>query len=88
MDFVDAFSKLGPVAGTVAVVIIFVKFAGTYMKNERTHREKLAADCHEVQKQATEATFKAVESIDQNSKVLEQVNVTLIRMNGHYGKGD
>ena len=84
MDFVSALAKLGPVAGTVAVVIIFVRFASAYMKNERAHREKIADECHEVQKQATEATFLAVQSIDKNSKVLEQVNVTLIRMNGHH----
>ncbi len=84
MEFVNALAKLGPVAGTVAVVIIFVRFAGTYMKSERAHREKIADECHAVQKEGTEATFRAVQSIDRNTDVLEKVNVTLIRMNGHY----
>ncbi len=88
MDFWDGISKLGPVGGTVAVVIIFIWFAREYMKNERAHREKLAGDCHEVQRQATEATFKAIGSIEKNSAVLEKVNVTLIRMNGHRKQGE
>ena len=88
MDVLNALSTLGPVAGTVIVVIIFVRFAGTYMKNERCHREKIATECHAAQKQSTEATFKAGQAIEKNSKVLEQVNVTLIQMNGHHRKGD
>lgn len=88
MEFIDALTKLGPVAGTIAVVIIFVRFASGYMKNERHHREKIADECHAVQKRATEATFLAVQSMDKTAKVLERVNVTLIRLNGNYRKGD
>ncbi len=82
MELLNIVSNLGPVAGTVVVVVIFARFGSTYMKNERAHREQLARECHEVQSKATEATFKAVQSIDRNSKVLDQVNRTLIRMNG------
>ena len=82
MELLEALTKLGPVAGTVLTVIIFVRFASNYMKNERTHRETLARECHAVQQKATEATFKAVEAIDQNSEMLTEVNTTLIRMNG------
>lgn len=82
MDVVSIVAALGPVAGTVLVVVLFVRFATSYMKNEREHREKLADDCHKVQAKATEATFKAIGSIDNNSEVLEKVNVTLIKMNG------
>ena len=88
MDALNALSTLGPVGGTVIVVIIFVRFASTYMKSERSHREKIATECHEMQRRATEATFKAGQAIEKNSKVIEQVNVTLIRMNGHHRKGD
>ncbi len=84
MEFISALVQLGPVAGTVLTVIIFVRFASAYMKNERLHREKIADECHAVQKEATQATFKAVESLDKNSTVLEKVNVTLIRINGHH----
>lgn len=82
MEFVEALTNFGPVAGTVATVIIFVRFASAYMKNERCHREKLARECHAGQDKSTEATFKAVEAINRNSKVLTEVNTTLIRMNG------
>lgn len=87
MEFISALVQLGPVAGTVVTVIIFVRFASAYMKNERTHRERIAEECHAVQKRATEATFLAVQSMDDTSKVLEKVNVTLIRINGNYEKG-
>lgn len=82
MDFLNVASSLGPVAGTVIVVVLFTRFATTYMKNERFHREKVAKECHDVQEKATEATFKATEAIDQNTTVLNQVCRTLIRMNG------
>lgn len=82
MEFINAFVQLGPVAGTVVTVIIFLRSINAYMRDERTHREKIADECHAVQRQANEATFRAVQSLDKNSKVLEKVNVTLIRMNG------
>ncbi len=77
-------SNLGPLTGTVVTVIVFLRFLSSYIKDERAHREKLARDCHDVQVKATEATFQAVSSIDRNSKVLDQVNRTLIRMNGDH----
>ncbi len=83
MEPLNLVANLGPVAGTVAVVIIFARLVGAYMKAERCHREKVATECHDVQGKATEATFKAVEAIERNSKVLDEVNITLIRMNGH-----
>ncbi len=82
MELLNIITNLGPVAGTVIVVLLFTRFATSYMKNERCHREKLAEDCHEVQTRATEATFKATGAIEKNSDVLEKVNRTLIRMNG------
>lgn len=82
MEFISALTQLGPVAGTVVTVIIFLRSINAYMKDERIHRQKLAEECHAVQKQATEATFLAVQSMDKTAQVLEKVNVTLIRMNG------
>ena len=82
MDFLNVAASLGPVAGTVIVVLLFIRFATAYMKSERCHREKLAEECHAVQTKATEATFKAVESIDRSAKIMEKVNITPIRLNG------
>ena len=82
MEFLNVMTNIGPVAGTVIVVILFTRFATSYMKNERCHRERLAKECHDVQNKATEATFKAVGAIDKNSEVMEKVNRTLIKMNG------
>lgn len=82
MELLNIVANLGPVAGTVIVVLLFTRFATSYMKNERFHREKLAKECHEVQTRATEATFKASGAIAKNSDVLEKVNRTLIKLNG------
>lgn len=84
MELISALVQLGPVAGTVVTVIIFLRSINTYMKDERAHREKIADECHAVQKEATKATFLAVQSMDNTAHVLEKVNVTLIRLNGHH----
>lgn len=82
MHMLDVAASLGPVAGTVVVVVLFTRFATSYMKNEREHRTTLAQECHEVQTKATEVTFKAIEAIDKNSDVMDKVNRTLIKLNG------
>ena len=82
MELLEALTKLGPVAGTVLTVIIFVRFASVYMKNEHCHREKLARECHTAQDKATEATLRAAEAINRIESVMTEVNTTLIRMNG------
>ena len=85
MEPTSLISSLGPSAACVVVVLLFLRAGTKYMKNERTHREMVAKQCHDVQTKATEATFKAIETIDRNSKAFEKLNTTLIRMNGTGG---
>ena len=87
MDLMNLIGNLGPVAGTVVVVLIFTRVCKTYFEAERRHREKLAADCHAVQAKSTETLYQAREAINRNTEILEKVNVTLIRLNGQH-KGD
>lgn len=75
MNAIDLLTNLGPVAGTVVVVLLFTRFATTYMRSERAHREKLSSECHSIQS-------KSLEVMGRTEKTLEQVNRTLIRMNG------
>lgn len=82
MSPLNILTELGPLSGTVIVVFLFIRAINTNMKEERLHREKLAGECHEVQKRATEATVRAVGMMERTEVVLNKVNTTLIRING------
>lgn len=64
-------TNLGPSAGVVIVVVLFMRFATQHTKADRCHREKLAKECHAVQEKGLEMTSKALVVMTQTEKTLE-----------------
>ena len=71
MDVIKLVSELGAVAGTVAVVILFLNF----LKGERALRKDVADECHAV-------TEKATVALAENTEVVRSMKTYLKRLNG------